>query len=108
MNTVIKFAIKVIRIRSLISEALLSINVASDNQQLNDNIKNSTMKSCNVIEHIAEAILGGFIKPNVLIQDLESAKCLLNLFSKELNHVRLNILTLNEIQVLIKEIREVN
>ncbi|HFS7477193.1 TPA: hypothetical protein ACH1PF_004856 [Enterobacter cloacae] len=104
----INLAMKVISIRSFITKAILSINVTADNYHLNENIKKSVIRSCNTVNHIAEAISGDFIKPNILIQDLLSAKYLIDLFANELVHVSLNVPTKNEIDVLIKEIQEMN
>lgn len=101
-----KSAVKVIRVRSLISEAVLSIPTNPENPQLIRRIKESAIRSCDAIEHIAEAILGEFIKPASLIQDLETAKHLLDVFGDELCNVRLNVPTKNEIDALIYEIRE--
>lgn len=101
-----KSAVKVIRVRSLISEAVLSIPTNPENPQLISKIKESALRSCDAIEHIAEAILGGFIKPASLVQDLETAKHLLDVFGDQFCNVRLNIPTINEIDALISEIRQ--
>ncbi|EMD7527391.1 hypothetical protein VV404_004602 [Salmonella enterica] len=94
-------AIKVIRVRSLISEAILSIHVDSDNKELQMKILDAARRSSDVIEHIAEAIIEGHINNQTIIQDLNSAKYLLELFKNELLNVRVNIPTFNEIDALI-------
>lgn len=100
----INLAMKVISIRSIISKAILSINATADNYHLNENIKKSVERSCDVVNHTAQAIIGDFIKPNILIQDLQSAKYLIEVFEKEFVHVSSTVPTKNEIDVLIKEI----
>jgi hypothetical protein len=94
-------AIKVIRVRSLISEAVLSIHIDSDDRALQIKILDAARRSNDVIEHIAEAIIEARINNQTLIQDLNSAKYLLELFENELLNVRLNIPTFNEIDDLI-------
>nr|WP_241392344.1 hypothetical protein [Serratia entomophila]ULG11312.1 hypothetical protein 345p3_00023 [Serratia entomophila]ULG11339.1 hypothetical protein 345p3_00050 [Serratia entomophila] len=94
-------AIKVIRVRSLLSEAILSIHIDSDDRELQIKILDAARRSNDVIEHIAEAIIEGRINNQTLIQDLNSAKYLLELFENELLNVRLNIPTFNEIDDLI-------
>lgn len=108
MKPIVSHAIKVIRIRSLIAEALLSIEVSRNNPQLNDRIKNVAMRSCDVVEHIADYINGGFITGESLIRDLESAKHILELFSVELKFTCRTFPNKNEIDTLIKEIQTLN
>lgn len=100
----INLAMNVICMRSSISKAILSIYITDDNYHLNDKIKKSVERSCDVVNHIAQAISGDFIKPNILIQDLQSAKYLIEAFEKELVHVSSNVPTKNDIDALIKEI----
>ena len=59
-----------------------------------------------VIEHIAQDAINEEVTAITLIQSLETALYLLNEYQQPLNNSRLNIPTVDEIQVLIEMIKQ--
>ncbi|MCD9477097.1 hypothetical protein [Photobacterium phosphoreum] len=98
-------AFNVIRIRSLIAEALL-FDIEKTQQHV-DIIK-VACRTNDVIEHIAQDAINEEVTAITLIQSLETALYLLNEYQQPLNNSRLNIPTVDEIQVLIEMIKQKN
>lgn len=98
-------AFNVIRIRSLIAEALL-FDIEKTQQHV-DIIK-VACRTNDVIEHIAQDAINEEVTAITLIQSLETALYLLNEYQQPLNNSRLNIPTVDEIQTLIETIKQKN
>ncbi|MCD9465088.1 hypothetical protein GLP30_19030 [Photobacterium phosphoreum] len=96
-------AFNVIRIRSLIAEALL-FDIEKTQQHV-DIIK-VACRTNDVIEHIAQDAINEEVTAITLIQSLETALYLLNEYQQPLNNSRLNIPTVDEIQTLIETIKQ--
>lgn len=95
INTV---AFNVIRIRSLIAEALL-FDIEKTQQHV-DIIKVACCTN-DVIEHIAQDAINGEVRAITLIQSLGTALYLLNEYQQLLSNSKLNLPTADEIKTLI-------
>lgn len=92
-------AFNVIRIRSLIAEALL-FDIEKTQQHV-DIIK-VACRTNDVIEHIAQDAINGEVKAITLIQSLGTALYLLNEYQQLLSNSKLNLPTADEIKTLMK------
>ncbi|HAS5226696.1 TPA: hypothetical protein I7D23_003527 [Vibrio cholerae] len=102
-------AFKVIRIRSMILEALLNTNViyhSSNNKELNDSIMQVCFKTSDVIEHIAQEAMNNKLSAESLVGDLESALYILERFEVLLKYSTSNLPNRDEIHHLINCIQE--
>ncbi|EJJ6797061.1 hypothetical protein NJI94_004013 [Escherichia coli] len=108
MNNLIMYALKTIRYRSLIAEALLgNLSECEDTKRLSE-IITVCHRTADVIEHISQYAIEDCLYKHQLIQNLESALFILDNFSRELNNVNSYFPDSDEIKTLIAEIGRVN
>lgn len=104
MNDMNILALKTIRYRSLIAEALLdSLSSCKDLKRSGEIIK-TCHRSADVVEHISEGAINGSLKEYQLIQDLESALFLLEVFGAELLNSKSSVPDREEIKKLMAEV----
>ncbi|EBY2398124.1 hypothetical protein DU941_21610 [Salmonella enterica subsp. enterica serovar Newport] len=107
MNNLIMYALKTIRYRSLIAEALLGNLSECEDTKRRSEIITVCHRSADVIEHISQYVIEDCLDKHQLIQDLESALFILDVFSFELDKVNSCIPDSEEIKVLMAEIGSV-
>ncbi|EEW4238913.1 hypothetical protein D9M62_002002 [Escherichia coli] len=104
MNDMYILALKTIRFRSLIAEALLdSLPVCKDIKRSGE-IITACHRSADVVEHISQYAIDGSLNEYQLIQDLESALFLLDVFGAELLNSKSFVPDGNEIKKLMAEV----
>lgn len=84
MKNLYALATKVIRLRCLVLNRILSSSLTDGNRALQSTVLEFTRHSSEAIEHIANAILERNIRTHTLIQNLNSSKYILEIFSSEL------------------------
>jgi len=104
MNDMYILAMKTIRYRSLIAEALLDSLPASNDTKRSGEIITTCHRSADVVEHISQDAIDGNLKEYQLIQDLESALFLLDVFGAELLKSKSTVPDREEIKKLMAEV----
>ena len=83
MKNLYALATKVIRLRCLVLNRILSSSMTNGNRALQSTVLEFTRHSSETIEHIANSILERNIRTHMLIQNLNSSKYILEIFSSE-------------------------
>jgi len=83
MKNMYALATKVIRLRCLVLNRILSSSMTDGSKALQSTVLEFTRHSSEAIEHIANAILERNIRTHMLIQNLNSSKYILEIFSSE-------------------------
>lgn len=99
-------AFQVVRVRSLIVEALLryTVNLDDLDSEVLNSIIETGWKTSDVIEHIAKEAVDGQLSPSRLIQDLETADYLLNKFESILKTSPSHLPSCDEINALKQDL----
>lgn len=106
MNNLYIIATQVIRMRCLILNRILSSNMTGENKAMQSTVLEFTRHSSEAIEHIANAILERNIRTHTLIQNLNSSKYILEIFSSEFIESDGKISLLNDIDDLLHELNQ--
>ena len=104
MKNLHALAIKVILLRCLVLNGILSCNMTDENKALQLKTLEFTRHSSKAIEHIANAILERNIRTHMLIQNLNSSKYILEIFSSEFIEDSVKMSLLNDIEDLLDEL----
>lgn len=106
MKNLYALATKVIRLRCLVLNRILCSNMTDGNKALQSKVLEFTRHSSEAIEHIADAILERNIKTHVLIQNLNSSKYILEIFSSEFMDGDGKMSLLNDIDDVLHELNQ--
>ncbi|OAE45590.1 hypothetical protein A7J58_21195 [Enterobacter cloacae] len=108
MKNPYELATKVIRSRCLVLNEILSSNMTYGKAAVQSTVLEFARNSSEAIEHIANAILERNISTHTLIQNLNSSKYILEVFSSEFTADDGNIYLLNKIDDLFDELAQQN
>ena len=106
MKNLYALATKVIRLRCLVLNRILSSSMTDGNRALQSTVLEFTRHSSETIEHIANAILERNIRTHTLIQNLNSSKYILEIFSSEFMEDDGKMSLLKDINDLLDELTQ--
>ena len=106
MKNLYALATKVIRLRCLVLNRMLSSSMTDGNRALQSTVLEFTRHSSETIEHIANAIQERNIRTHTLIQNLNSSKYILEIFSSEFKEDDGKMSLLKDIDDLLDELTQ--
>lgn len=106
MKNLYTLATKVIRLRCLVLNRILSCSTTDGNRALQSTLLEFTRHSSEAIGHIANAILERSIRTHTLIQNLNSSKYILEIFSSEFMEYDGKMSLLKDIDDLLDELTQ--
>lgn len=104
MKNLYALATKVIRLRCLVLNEILSSSMTDGNKALQSTVLQFTCHSSEAIEQIANSMLERNIRTHTLIQNLNSSKYILEIFSSEFMEDDGKMSLLNDIDDLLLEL----